>query len=144
MAPKSRPQSEAVVRPPTILSPTILISDVAQLTGTHPIRVGNHTAIHPRCRLNSTAGPITIGDYCILNERTQIIAPDGGLVFEDYVVLETNAVVEARRVGEGSVIEVGAKIGKGAEVGKVLFVWSLHLLGGVAYTEGPELQNHAA
>ncbi|KAA8910247.1 trimeric LpxA-like protein [Sphaerosporella brunnea] len=119
MAPKSRLSESAAARPPAILSPTILISDVAQLTGTHLIRVGNHTAVHPRCRINSSAGPITIGDYCILNERTQIIAPDErGIVLENYVVVETNAVVEAQRVGEGSVIEVGAKIGKGAVVGK--------------------------
>ena len=40
-------------------------------------------------------------------------------MLEDYVVVEVGAVVEARRVGEGSVIEVNAKVGKGVVMGKV-------------------------
>lgn len=35
------------------------------------------------------------------------------------VVVDVGAVVEARRVGEGSVVEIGARIGRGAVVGKV-------------------------
>ncbi|KAF8244174.1 hypothetical protein K440DRAFT_605317 [Wilcoxina mikolae CBS 423.85] len=110
MAPKSRLSEAALIKPPTTLSSTILISEGVQLTGTHPIHIGDHTVLHPRCRLNSTLGPITIGDYCILNERTLLAAADEkGLVVEDYVVVEMNAVVEARRIGEGSVVEVGVK-----------------------------------
>ena len=41
------------------------------------------------------------------------------MVIENSVVLEVGAIVEAKRIGEGSVIEVNAKIGKGAIVGKV-------------------------
>lgn len=33
-------------------------------------------------------------------------------------MIEVGATVEARRVGEGSVIEVNAKVGKGAILGK--------------------------
>jgi dynactin-6 len=120
MAPKSRLSEAALIKPPTTLSSTILISEGAQLIGTHPIHIGDHTVLHPRCRLNSTLGPITIGDYCILNERILLAAPDEkGLVVEDYVVVEMNAVVEARRIGEGTVVEVGVKVGKAADVGKV-------------------------
>jgi dynactin-6 len=38
---------------------------------------------------------------------------------ENGVVIETGAVVEARKIGEGSVVEVNARIGRGAIVGKV-------------------------
>ena len=120
MAPKSRLSEAAAVKPPTTLSSSILIADTAQLTGAHPIRIGHNTVLHPRCRLNSALGPITIGDHCILNERTVLAAPDErGMVLDNYVVVEMNAVVEAARIGEGSVVEIGVRVGKGAVVGKV-------------------------
>jgi len=40
------------------------------------------------------------------------------VIIEDGVTLEVGAVVEAKRVGQGSVIEINAKVGKGATVGK--------------------------
>jgi len=76
--------------------------------------------LHPRCRLNSTLGPITIDDYCILNKRILLATPDEKrLVVEDYVVVEMNAVAEAHRIGEGTVVEVGVNVGKMVDVGKV-------------------------
>ncbi|KAI5859075.1 trimeric LpxA-like protein [Tricharina praecox] len=115
MAPRSRLAEAALPKPPTILSSTLVISEHCAMVGTHPVKIGNHTVIHPRCRLNSTLGPITIGDYCILNERTQITPSDStGITIDDHVVVETNAVVEARSLGEGCTVEVGAKIGKRA------------------------------
>jgi NDP-sugar pyrophosphorylase family protein len=118
MAPKSR--LSEVVKPPVDLSSSIIISDGAVLQGTHPIRIGDHTVIHPRVRLNSTLGPITIGDYCIINERAILTAQDAdGLTIENHVVVETNAHVEARRIGKGSTIEAGVRVGKGAVIGQV-------------------------
>lgn len=35
------------------------------------------------------------------------------------VVIEAGAIVEAREVGEGTVVEVGARVGRGCVVGKV-------------------------
>ena len=120
MAPKSRLSESSLPKPPTNLSQTILISEGAQITGTHPVCIGDHTVVSPRCKINSTLGPVTIGSNCILNERTQLTAPDeNGLVVEDYVVVEMNAVVEARRLGEGTAVEVGVRVGKAAVVGKV-------------------------
>lgn len=40
-------------------------------------------------------------------------------MIENGVVLEVGAVIEAKRVGEGCLIEVNAKIGRGAVLGKV-------------------------
>jgi predicted protein tyrosine phosphatase len=40
-------------------------------------------------------------------------------VIDNGVIVEVGAMVEAKRIGEGCVIEVNAKIGKGAVVGKV-------------------------
>ena len=139
MAPKSRVLEP---KPPTTLSTAVIIADNAVLTGTHPIRIGAHTVVHPRCRLNSTNGPITIGEFCILSERSVLVPADRhGLVVEDYVVIETNAVVEARVVGEGSMVEIGTRVGKAAVVGKVRF-FSLSGEGGMG-VEGGLRARHA-
>ncbi|KAG0132727.1 trimeric LpxA-like protein [Tuber indicum] len=117
MPPKPRP-SEAVAKPPTVLASTVVIAETASLTGTFPIKIGANTVIHPRAKLTSAHGPITIGEHCIICERTQICPPDAeGLIIGDGVVVEVNAVVEGSVVGAGSVVEVGVKIGKGGKVG---------------------------
>jgi dynactin-6 len=119
-------------KPPTSLSSTLTIAEQASLIGTYLITIHGHTIIHPRAKLNSTYGPISIGSSCIISERCQIglqadsIANEGeGVVIENGVVVEVGAVVEAKTVGEGSVIEVNAKIGKGAILGKVCVKFSL-------------------
>jgi dynactin-6 len=113
-------------KPPVHFAPAIVIADNAALIGTNLISVGLHTVVHPRSRLNSTYGPITIGSNCIISERSQIgiqSAPldshTEGVFIENGVVIETGAVVEARKIGEGSVVEVNARIGRGAIIGKV-------------------------
>lgn len=72
--------------------------------------------------------PITIGNTCIISERCQIgvqIEPEEGeadpVVIENGVVVDVGAIVEAKRVGEGCIIEVNAKIGRGAVLGKVCY-----------------------
>ncbi|RPB11900.1 hypothetical protein P167DRAFT_553755 [Morchella conica CCBAS932] len=106
MPPKRAPAPE--IKPPVDFSPSLVLADSATLTGTHRIRIGANTVVHPRCKLNSTLGPITIGRSCIISERTQLVAPDAqGLAIGDGVVVEVNALVEAREVGEGSTVEVG-------------------------------------
>ncbi|CAZ82143.1 unnamed protein product [Tuber melanosporum] len=107
MPPKPRP-SEAVAKPPTVLASTVVIAETASLTGTFPIKIGANTVIHPRAKLASAHGPITIGEHCIICERTQICPPDAeGLIIGDGVVVEVNSVVEGSVVGAGSVVEVG-------------------------------------
>jgi dynactin-6 len=113
-------------KPPTSLSSSLVIAEHASLTGTKLITLGSNTVVHPRSKLNSAFAPITIGNTCIISERSQIgvqSEPEEGeadpVVIENGVVVEVGAVVEAKRVGEGCVIEVNAKIGKGAVLGKV-------------------------
>ncbi|RQM06301.1 hypothetical protein DH86_00001106 [Scytalidium sp. 3C] len=103
----------------------MIIADLASLTGTHLITLGAKSVVHPRTRLNSTYAPITVGSNCILSERSSIGLQDPlstgqeqGVVIGDFVIIEAGAVVEAQRIGDGSLIEVNAKIGKGAILGK--------------------------
>ncbi|KAH6680715.1 trimeric LpxA-like protein [Halenospora varia] len=112
-------------KPPTSLSSTITIAEHASLIGTHLIAIGSNTVVHPRSKLNSTYASITIGNNCIISERSQIGLqgePEGeerdGVLIENGVVVEVGAVIEARHIGEGCVVEVNARIGKGAVLGK--------------------------
>jgi dynactin 6 len=116
----------AAPKPPTSIASTCVVPDLASLAGTKPISIRDHTVIHPRAKLTSVYGPVTIGSTCIIGERSIIglqspsdaSQPDG-VVLKDYVVVEVGAVVEAKSVGEGTVIEINAKVGKGAVIGKV-------------------------
>lgn len=117
-------------RPPVHLSSSLTISDTAQLTGTHTIEIRGESVVHPRARLESSAGRISVGRRCVVHERATLGgAPASGKVtvtevavtLADYVTVEVGAVVEAGEtvVGEGTVVGVGARVGAGAVVGKV-------------------------
>ena len=115
-------------KPPTTIAPSAIIHDHASLTGTFPITIGPNTVLHPRAKILSTHGPVTIGQGCIICERSSIglsSTPEtsgpanAGVTIEDRVNVEVGAVVEARRVGMGCVIEVKACVGKDAVLGKV-------------------------
>lgn len=115
-------------KPPTKLSSSLVIAEQAQLVGTKLITLGASTVIHPRAKLNSSFAPLTMGSHCIVCERSQVglqSDPDDddgeeyGTVLENGVVVELGAVVEAKRIGEGTLIEVNARVGKGAVLGKV-------------------------
>lgn len=115
----------AAPKPPISLAPAISISDSASLVGTKLITIQSDTVIHPRAKLISSYAPVTVGKACILSERSavglQSLSNDQleGVVIEDCVVVEVGAIVEAKRVGEGSIIEINARVGKGAVIGKV-------------------------
>jgi dynactin-6 len=106
----------------------ISISDLALLVGTKLITIRSDTVIHPRAKLISSYAPVTIGKACILSERSAVglQSPSSdqpeGVVVEDCVVVEVGAIVEAKRVGEGSIIEINARVGKGAVIGKVCVI----------------------
>ena len=115
----------AAPKPPTSLASSLVIADNASLTGYHRITLGANSVVHPRTKLNSTYGPITIGNNCIISERSLVGLQSSadnegeGVILENGVLVEVGAVVEANSVGEGCVIEVNAKVGKGAVIGKV-------------------------
>ena len=116
----------AAPKPPTSLASTLVIADNASLTGTHLITMGSNTIVHPRTKFNSTFAPIQVGSSCIISERSLIGLQSEptedereGVAIDNGVIVEVGATVEAKRIGEGCVIEVNAKIGKGVVIGKV-------------------------
>ncbi|KAF2171811.1 hypothetical protein M409DRAFT_63378 [Zasmidium cellare ATCC 36951] len=118
-APSSRP-SESIPRPPLKIHSLAIVADRAQITGTHPITIGENTIIHPHARLRAETAPITIGKNCSVSEKALVSASEGPeeCVIGDGVDVQGDAVVENAKVGDWTVIEVGAKVGRLSEVGK--------------------------
>ncbi|KAL1869698.1 hypothetical protein VTK73DRAFT_3035 [Phialemonium thermophilum] len=121
------PISQAGPKPPVQFSSSITIADSAILTGSHLIAISSESVIHPRARLDSLGGPISIGRRCIVHERSLLGAmgsegriTEKAVTIGDYATIDVGAVVEAEDtvIGEGSVVGVGCKIGRGAIIGK--------------------------
>ena len=122
---RARPSSQ-LPKAPTLIAPNCVIADTAVLTGIHLITISANAILHPRARINSTYGPVTLGEGCIISEKTTIglLSPTeeerpAGTVLEKDVVVEPTVVVEGRTIGQGTTLEAGSKVGAGAVMGKV-------------------------
>lgn len=124
------PRAPAGPKAPVNFSSSITIPDSAVLTGHHTINISSESVVHPRAKLDSSNGRVTIGRRCIVHERSSIgAAPSNpapgdsrdGVTIHDYSTIEVGAVIEAGGtvVGEGSVVGVGSRVSKGAKLGKV-------------------------
>ncbi|KAF3490527.1 transferase hexapeptide domain-containing protein [Arthroderma uncinatum] len=67
--------ASSIPRPPLNVHPAATISETAYFQGTHPISVGAGTVIHPRAKLLSFKGPVSIGEGCIIGEKSVIGGP---------------------------------------------------------------------
>jgi len=121
------PVSLAGPKPPVEFSSSITIADSAVLTGSNPIAIHSESVIHPRARLDSLSGRITIGRRCIVHERSTVGAigtsgriTEKGVTLGDYVTVEVGAAIEAGDtvIGDGTIVGVGVKVGGGAVIGK--------------------------
>ena len=127
------PRVQSGPKAPVNFSSSITIADSALLTGNHTINISSESVVHPRAKLDSSNGRITIGRRCIIHERTSIGVASAdptpsesrdGVVISDYATVEVGAVIESggTMIGEGCVVGVGCKVGKGAKLGKVSLV----------------------
>ncbi|KAK3350070.1 trimeric LpxA-like protein [Lasiosphaeria hispida] len=125
------PPVSAGPRPPVQFSSPLTIAESAVLTGSHTISISSESVIHPRARLDSLGGRITIGRRCIVHERSTVgaIGTEGpakgadkaeGVTLGDYVTVEVAAAIEAggTLIGEGTTVGVSVKVGAGAVVGR--------------------------
>ncbi|KAJ8125003.1 hypothetical protein O1611_g8637 [Lasiodiplodia mahajangana] len=123
------PRVHSGPKAPVNFSSSITIADSALLTGNHTINISSESVVHPRAKLDSANGRITIGRRCIVHERTNIGATSvdptpsesrDGVVISDYATVEAGAVIESGGtvIGEGCCVGVGSRVGKGAKLGK--------------------------
>ncbi|KAF2401046.1 hypothetical protein EJ06DRAFT_493694 [Trichodelitschia bisporula] len=132
---------------PTTLDPASTVASHALLTGPHRITVRARAVLHPYARIMAGGGPVDIGEGCIIWEKALVGCGDSkitegeeedarGVRLGPNVVIETGAVVEAREVGEGSMIESFARVGVGARIGKYCKILSYANI--PAHTELPD------
>ncbi|KAI1423118.1 trimeric LpxA-like protein [Xylaria sp. FL1777] len=123
------PRVQSGPKAPVNFSSSITIADSAILTGNHTINIAAESVVHPRAKLDSANGRITIGRRCIVHERTSIGAASAdptrseardGVVIGDYATVEVGAVIESggTMIGEGCHVGVGSRVGRGAQLGK--------------------------
>ncbi len=124
-APSKRQVSSSsvpVAKPQCKIHSSATVADKAQITGSHLVEIGEDVIIHPYARLKAEHGQIFIGKGSIVSEKAVIGRTEGGedvdCVVGEGVSIESGAVIEARRIGDHSTIEVNARLGKGAIVGK--------------------------
>ncbi|KAK4939393.1 hypothetical protein LTR10_020290 [Elasticomyces elasticus] len=72
---QSASQSTSSSRPPVSLGQTTHLDPGAYVRGTHAITIGEHSLVHPRVHLVAVNGPISIGDGCIISEKSVIGGP---------------------------------------------------------------------
>ncbi|KAK4187227.1 trimeric LpxA-like protein [Podospora australis] len=121
------PVSSSGPKAPVSFSSSITIADSAILTGTSLITISSESVVHPRAKLDSLAGRVTIGRRCVVHERTTLGAigttgkvTEHAVTLGDYVTVEVGASIEAGNtiIGEGTTVGVACKIGAGAVIGK--------------------------
>ena len=129
-SPVQRSSTSKRTGPPIEAHPTSLISPSASITGSCLITIGPNAIVQIRSVICSAAGPIDIGEGCIISERAVIgrlgleasqLEPfdkvSAGTQLEQGVVIESGAIIEAISIGAFTTVEVGASIGKGAVIG---------------------------
>lgn len=95
------------------LGASCVVCSEALLTGPHPIRLGAGCIVHPRARIDSSLGPISIGANNVLEEWATVRAADAqGLTLGDNNVLRVGACVEAS-IGSGNVVDCRAHVTQG-------------------------------
>ncbi|KAM3416709.1 hypothetical protein BST61_g8300 [Cercospora zeina] len=112
--------AEVFTRPPCKIHPSAVISEKAQITGTHTVELCEDSVLHPHSKIRAEHGIVYIGKRTIICGATTVgvIEGEGNVIVGDGVTIEAGAMVEAKSVGDGTVIEAKAKIGKGAVIGK--------------------------
>ncbi|KAF5298557.1 hypothetical protein FQA39_LY11758 [Lamprigera yunnana] len=100
-----------------------IVCEEAKLRG--DITIGPHCIIHPCATIIAEAGPIILGDYCLIEEQAKIIHRQRFdqadketipvLIIGSHNVFEVDCTVEASKIGSNNVFEskcfVGNKVG---------------------------------
>lgn len=116
--PSSTAVAELAAKPPCKIHPSAVVADKAAIIGSHEVELGEHTVLHPGARIKAENGKVTVGRCSIICE-TAVIGGEGDLHIGDGVVIESGAIIEAKSIGDGTVIESKVKVGRGAIIGKV-------------------------
>ncbi|CAL1532695.1 unnamed protein product [Lymnaea stagnalis] len=114
-------QNKIVNNPNLKIAVGALLCEGCEVIG--DVTIGARTIIHPKARIIAEAGPISIGEYNIIEELVTITnksstdANSGKvLIIGNNNVFEVGAYVEAVRIGDHNVIECKARVGSKVEI----------------------------
>ncbi|KAL3444106.1 hypothetical protein BJX65DRAFT_188711 [Aspergillus insuetus] len=86
--------------PPITASSSATIAESVLFQGSFPVTIGRGTIIHPRARIYSSAGPVVIGNECIISEKCVLgTAPGTGTVVSS-TMMTGNRNKENQRGGQ--------------------------------------------
>lgn len=124
----SKPNPPPAQKPLLHIHPTATIADKANISGTHPITISASAIIHPFARLDSSVGPIEIGEAAVVWEKAVVGAPPtvstpnsievnepATTVIGAYASIHPHSAVHVgSSIGVHASVEVGAVVGAGA------------------------------
>lgn len=110
--------AQLAAKPPCQIHASAVVAEKASITGSHTVELGENTVVHPHATIKAENGKVIIGQNSIIYE-TAVVGGEGDIKIGDGVVIESGAIVEAKSIGDGTIIEVKVKIGRGATLGKV-------------------------
>eukprot|EP00435_Cladocopium_sp_Y103_P012779 s4012_g3.t1 len=97
-----------------------VVCQEAKVQGSHGIKVGEGTVVHPASIIHAEAGPIVIGCFNIIEEQVEIVnTSEVPLVIGDHNMLEVGSKVlgeGGRRVGDANVLECRSVLKPGSSV----------------------------
>jgi len=139
-APRLASSNSAMFKAPLTTHSTATVSETASFQGTYPVSIGAATIIHPRAKFLSFEGPISVGEGCIVGEKSVIGGPQtssssatapstessGGTsppsiatVLEDSILIAPLAVVSAgTHIQSAATIDTFAHLGKCVRIGE--------------------------
>lgn len=101
---------------------TAVIADKAQITGSHLVDIGENVIVHPHAKIRAEYGNVLIGKGSVVAEKAVVGVSTGDgqtdVVLGEGVSIETGAVIEAKKIGDYSTIEVNSRVGREALVGR--------------------------
>ena len=97
-----------------------VVCQEAKVQGSHGIKIGEGTVIHPASFIHAEAGPIVIGCFNIIEEQVEIVnSSEVPLVIGDHNMLEVGSKIlgGGKRLGDANVLECRSLLKPGSSVG---------------------------
>ena len=83
-----------------------LVTASTKFIGEFKVIIGKRCIIHPKVVIDSRKGPITIGDENIIEERCEIVSPEGGIVIGSLNQFRVCSKVRCREIGNLNIFEI--------------------------------------
>ncbi|GAB5357055.1 hypothetical protein AAMO2058_000341300 [Amorphochlora amoebiformis] len=97
---------------------TVLKTSRSAMKGNHMIEIDEGTTMHPEATILANKGPIKIGKFNLLEEKSVIVNDTPNpMVIGDFNAFEVGSCVRASSVGSRNVFEVKSVVEAGAEIG---------------------------